>query len=545
MVLSDVRPLESYSVRGVKVNVYDLGGGIGYYEVLEPDLDPGLTRALVDGGKAREAKGRGGRGAGSAGGQRGSGLGFFAGERWHCSRPALLPLRLHPRLPLPLRPSAHLRPKRARSPRELLALISEWALRSPMPLGTEGSEESLVMRAAEEMGIEEEVMPHLKVLSYYVWRDLLADGKLSIPLRDPGIEEVALEHYGRPLSVVHRRHPDLGWMDTNLRFDDEAEVRSLVRRLAHSAGREVSVAFPYLDAVTPSGDRISLTYSSEVSVPGSSFSIRRFPERPFSMRDLVYRGALSPLMAAYYSVMVEAKAVMVFLGAMSTGKTTLMGAVTSLVPENQKVATIEDVPELNLARRRWQRFVARGSRLGLGREVSLVDLLLLSLRYRPDYVVLGEARGVEVQAFIQAAALGHGAMTTFHAESPAAAVARLSSPPLSVDSSGISLISVFSLMAKVGTGGRGGEEGYRGPSSAAPLAQARRNVGVWEQGADGELNPVFQWAGGGEGLYFYPSDPEEVWERSERLRSSASYRGLSKAEVLKELQRRADQFGGA
>ncbi|MFQ1020465.1 type II/IV secretion system ATPase subunit [Tardisphaera saccharovorans] len=473
--------IDEYKVREARVRIYEGEDG-GLYEVSEPSLDISLARA---------------------------------------SHLPLLPW-IAKRFGRALR---GVFPERADklSGRRLLEEIESHLVEAPYPLGPEGSEESMVLRAVEELGLSQPTPAQLKSLSHYVWRDLLYMGKLSVPLSDPSLEEVALESYRSPVSVIHRRYRDMGWMRTNIAFSDEAEVQAMVRRMAHSAGKEVSLAFPYLDAVDRRGNRISLTYSSEVSLPGSSFSVRKFPERPLTMADLVHSRALSPLMASYYWIMVESKVVMIIVGGMSAGKTTLLSSVCSLIPRGLKVATIEDVPEVNLPATRWQRFISRQSRLGRGRDVGLMDLLVLSLRYNADYVVLGEARGPEVQAFFQAAALGHGAMTTFHAQSPEAALVRLSSPPLSIGPSELHLISLFSLMGKVSD-----ERGYR-----------RRNLSVKEF-VDGKLKEVFQWVPGSD--EFYPADAREVVDRSSKLRDVAQALGWSEERLVRELDERARVF---
>ncbi len=488
--------IEEYRVREAKVRIYEDEEG-GLYEVSEPSLDFSLARA--------------------------HGLLSFRS-----------PFRSHLSFPVPL--STSLTSKRLSafrllipakvdqlSGRKLLEEIESHLIEAPYPLGPEGSEESMVLRAVEELGLSQPTPAQLRSLSYYVWRDLLYMGKLSVPLSDPSLEEVALESYRSPLSVIHRRHRDMGWMRTNVTFSDEAEVQAMVRRMAHWAGKEVSLAFPYLDAVDKRGNRISLTYSSEVSLPGSSFSVRKFPERPLNMADLVHSRTLSPLMASYYWIMVESRAVMIIVGGMSTGKTTLLSSVCSLIPRGSKVATIEDVPEVSVPAARWQRFISRQSRLGRGRDVGLMDLLILSLRYNADYVVLGEARGPEVQAFFQAAALGHGAMTTFHAQSPEAALVRLSSPPLSIGPSELHLISLFSLMVKSSD-----ERGYR-----------RRNASVAEF-VDGKVKEVFQWVPGSD--EFYPADARELVERSVKLREVAQAWGWSEERLARELEGRAKAF---
>ena len=494
---------------GATVSVLRLDSGQGYYLIEEPQLRCGRAGSRVWATPMAIRRFQ----------RPVSALGASL-DRMLLRRASKIRLPHHPRLGRPGNKGAE---RGVTNSEWLLGAVEEWLLRSGLPLGPEGNELNLVLRASEALGLLEAARPCLGALSYYVWRDLLYFGRASIPLRDPLVEEVSLESYQRPISVLHRSYPELGWIDTNISFSGESEVQGTVRRLAHSAGKEVSVAFPYLDVVTPSGDRVSLTFSSEVSLPGSSFSVRKFPSRPLLVKDLVANGTMSALMAAYYSLLLDDRSVIIVVGPMSSGKTTLLSALASLIPENSKVVTIEDVPELRLSLERWQRFVSRSARPGRGMSVDLMDLLQLSMRYRPDYIILGETRGVEVQAFMQAAALGHGAMTTFHADGPQSALTRLSMPPLSVGEAGLSLISAFSLMQRVKVNG-GKEE--------------RINVKVSELWR-GRLAEIFLWK---PSSGFYPSDTAHLVERSPHLRQAFRDWGWSEAQGLRELRERERSF---
>ncbi|MGC8937111.1 MAG: ATPase, T2SS/T4P/T4SS family, partial [Candidatus Methanomethylicaceae archaeon] len=156
----------------------------------------------------------------------------------------------------------------------------------------------------------------------------------------------------------------------------------------------------------------AVTFADEVTLPGSTIAIRKFPENPLSMAHLLQLGTLTPLMAAYLWLVAEYKGFIMTIGAMGTGKTTCLNCILTMIDPTLKIATVEDVPELKIPHTSWQRFKARHtySITEAKFDVDLMDLVKLSLRYRPDYIVVGEVRGEEVRALIQAAALGHGCL---------------------------------------------------------------------------------------------------------------------------------------
>jgi flagellar protein FlaI len=223
-------------------------------------------------------------------------------------------------------------------------------------------------------------------------------------------------------------------------------------KLTHLSGKHISTAFPILDAMLPGKDRLAATFRREVSPKGGSFSIRRFREEPFSIVDLIEMGTMNEEMAAYFWLLIENRMTITVIGGTGAGKTSTLNALASLVKPSMKIVTVEEIPEINLYHDNWVQFVSRES-YGLGAfktgEVTLFDLVKTSLRYRPDYIVVGEIRGEEAFVLFQALATGHGGLTTIHAENLSYTVKRLTSRPMNVAETYVPLLNVAPLVERV------------------------------------------------------------------------------------------------
>ncbi|ABM80942.1 type II/IV secretion system ATPase subunit [Hyperthermus butylicus] len=284
---------------------------------------------------------------------------------------------------------------------------------------------------------------------YYVLRDAVGFGPIDPLMKDPNIEDISCNGVGRRVYVWHRRYE---YIPTNLIFHSSEELDNLVVKLAHMAGKHVSVAFPIVDAILPGGHRLAATYKKEVTTGGSTFTIRKFREDPITIVDMIRFRTISAELAAYYWLLMEHKMPGMVLGVTGSGKTTTLNALLTLLKPSVKVVTIEDTPELKLPLENWVQLIPRMS-YGLGMEkigeISLYDLVRVSLRYRPDIIVVGEVRGEEAYVLFQAIATGHGGMTTLHAESIDAAVKRLTSPPMNIPEGYIPLMNFTLLIRRV------------------------------------------------------------------------------------------------
>ncbi len=273
-----------------------------------------------------------------------------------------------------------------------------------------------------------------KRVIYYIIRDFVGYGKIDPIKRDPNIEDISCDGPKIPVYVYHRLY---GSTRTNVRFHSEEELDSFIIKLAQRCGRHLSMAEPLLDGALPDGSRVQLSLGKEVTKKGSTFTIRKFREDPFTPIDLINFGTFSVEMLAYLWYIMEQESSTLVAGGTASGKTTTLNALSLFIKPELKVITIEDTPELNLPHENWISSVTRtgfGPQTGerkLG-EVTMFDLLKAALRQRPEYVIVGEVRGEEAYTLFQAIATGHAAMGTIHADSPQGVIHRLESEPINI-----------------------------------------------------------------------------------------------------------------
>jgi len=371
---------------------------------------------------------------------------------------------------------------------------------------------------------------NLEALRYYLYRDALGYKLIDIVIRDPRIEDISLEGVGRPLRVFHRDVSYLDWLQTNIVFAKPEDVDAIATLLAHKARRHVSTAFPIAEGTLPEKHRLALTFSYEVSPFGTGFTIRKFREEPLTIAHLIKFGTVSPLMAAYWWLLLEFKGSIFIVGAMASGKTTLLNALLSMLPPNWKIVTIEDTPELRLPHTGWRPLVARHVyTFGEAKiaEVTLFDLVKLALRERADFIAVGEIRGEEAYVFMQALATGHGGACTFHGDSVESMVARLTTPPINVPIGFLMLISNVAITRYIRIPGR---------------VPVRRVVSVHEivevrEPREVEYVTVFSWDL--ETDKHYPQSAEDLLKRSRRIRKVAELAGWDETTLVNELEERA------
>jgi len=285
-------------------------------------------------------------------------------------------------------------------------------------------------------------------LTYYIVRDFIGYGRIDPLMKDHLIEDISADGVNVPLYVWHRVYESL---PTNIIFEDEAELDSFIIRLAYLSGKNISIASPILDASLPDGSRIQMTYGSEVTKRGSTFTIRRFKADPLTISDLIVFNTISAEMAAYLWYVIENKASVIVAGGVAGGKTTMLNCLSMFIKPEMKVVSVEDTHELNLPHENWIPSVVR---LGFGHEdkkggsITLFDLLKAAVRQRPDYIIVGEVRGEEAYTLFQAMATGHLGMSTIHAESVEAIINRLGSEPMNIPKSLIATADVMMVMTR-------------------------------------------------------------------------------------------------
>ena len=291
---------------------------------------------------------------------------------------------------------------------------------------------------------------------YYLERDFIGYGIIDVPMTDSEVEDISCDGVGIPLYIYHRKY---GSIRSNLKFSSSEEVDDYVVWLAQRSGKHISVASPMLDATIPDGSRLQATLGRHVTKRGSSFTIRRFRDNPFTPVDLLKFKTMSPEMMAYLWIAIETGQSMMVCGGTASGKTTTLNATLLFIPPQMKIVSIEDTRELNLPHENW---VPSLTRAGFGAknvtsgkapgEIDMFDLLAAALRQRPQYLMVGEVRGAEAFIVFQAMATGKTCYTTFHAESVSAMVHRMENPPISLPRSLVSALNLVLLQRQVKVG---------------------------------------------------------------------------------------------
>jgi len=359
-----------------------------------------------------------------------------------------------------------------------------------------------------------------KKLTYYVVRDNIGFGKIDALMGDQLIEDISCDGINVPLYIWHRKFESI---PTNIKFDTAEELDSFALRLAYMCGSHVSIAQPLLDASLPDGSRINLTYGSEVTRKGSTFTIRKFKLDPFTVTDLVKFESLSPEMAAFLWYAVENRVSILVAGGIAAGKTTLLNCLSMFIKPDLKVVSIEDTPELNLPHENWIPAATR-THFGLSTEnadVTLFDLLKASLRQRPDYIIVGEIRGAEAYTLFQAVSTGHLGMSTVHAESVESTVYRLESAPMNIPRTLIAGIDIILVQKRVETAGK----------PVRKTVTTSEIVGLDPRSGEILTNEVYRWNPA--------NDTFDYTGRSYIIEKIAEKKGLTTEEAAEELQRRA------
>ena len=252
--------------------------------------------------------------------------------------------------------------------------------------------------------------------------EILGHGPIEPLLRDPAVSEIMVNG---PRRIFVERGGRLGVV--NAEFADEAHLRRVIDRIVSRVGRRVDEASPMVDARLPDGSRVNAIIPP-VALDGSTLTIRKFSADPLTVTDLISFGTLTPQVAELLSACVRGRLDIVVSGGTGSGKTTTLNVLSSFIPADERVVTIEDAAELQLHQEHVVRLESRPSNSEGRGEVSIRDLVRNALRMRPDRIVVGEVRDGAALDMLQAMNTGHdGSLTTVHANAPRDSIARLES----------------------------------------------------------------------------------------------------------------------
>jgi pilus assembly protein CpaF len=270
-------------------------------------------------------------------------------------------------------------------------------------------EEDIILNRSERNKLENQVIA--EILGYGPIQELINDDNVSEVMVN-GPSQVWVEQSGR-LSL------------TDIHFQDDDHVMRIINRIVAPLGRHVDEASPMVDARLPDGSRVNVIIPP-LSLIGPTISVRKFKRVPYRADELVKMGSVTPKAMVFLDAAVKSKLNIVVAGGTSTGKTTFLNVLSSFIPDDDRIITIEDAAELQQQQLHVIPLEARPPNIEGAGQVSIRDLVINALRMRPDRIVVGECRGKEALDMLQAMNTGHdGSMTTIHSNGPRDTLARI------------------------------------------------------------------------------------------------------------------------
>lgn len=280
-----------------------------------------------------------------------------------------------------------------------------------------------------------------EVLINYLITQNIGLGNIDILLKDVNLEEIVVNNAKEPVWVYHRR---FGWLKTNVMIPKETRIRHYATMIGRDVGKEITLLKPLMDAYLRTGDRVNATLSP-ISTRGNTLTIRKFAEKPWSITDFIKGHTMSIEAAAWIWLAVQNELSIILSGGTASGKTSALNAIANFFPPNHRIISIEDTRELTLPN--TLHWVPLESRLpnpeGKG-EVSLLDLVINSLRMRPDRIIVGEIRRkAEAEVLFEAMHTGHSVYATLHANNVPETITRLTNPPIEIPKALLGAVSLI------------------------------------------------------------------------------------------------------
>lgn len=278
-----------------------------------------------------------------------------------------------------------------------------------------------------------------KLITYIVQKSLDL-GFVDILITDSQIEEITINGSETEVMIYHRKY---GWLKTNLKFLGEDEVKNIASRIALENKKFFSNLNPLLDAHLRGGHRVNATLNP-ISTKGSTITIRRFSDKPWTVSDLINSKTSSSVALALIWIAIENEMSIIVSGGTGSGKTSFLNAISGFIPADQRIISVEDTREIRLPEySHWVPMEARQANQEGKGEISMLDLIINSLRMRPDRIIIGEIRKKqEAEVLFEAMRTGHSVYGTFHANTANETVARLTNAPIEIPKMNLSALGL-------------------------------------------------------------------------------------------------------
>ncbi len=280
-----------------------------------------------------------------------------------------------------------------------------------------------ILELFEQILTEENIVlsrPERQKLFEQIAAEILGFGPLQPLLEDDTITEIMVNGpknvYAERKGKIHR---------VPITFESNDHVMRVIDRIVAPLGRRIDESSPYVDARLPDGSRVNAVIPP-ISLVGPTLTIRKFSKNPITVEQLIQFGSITPEAVQFLKACVEARLNVVISGGTGSGKTTLLNVLSSFIPGDERIITIENAAELQLRQEHVVTLESRPANIEGRGEITIRDLVINSLRMRPERIIVGECRGGETLDMLQAMNTGHdGSMTTAHANSPRDAIARI------------------------------------------------------------------------------------------------------------------------
>ncbi len=305
-------------------------------------------------------------------------------------------------------------------------------------------------------------------------------GKLELLIADGDLEDIVINNADDPVWVYHKKY---GWLKTNVSVPTESQIQNYAAIIGRRVGRQITTLNPLMDAHMITGDRVNATLFP-ISTMGNTISIRKFRRKPWVITDVLENKTLTLEMAALLWLTIQYEANIIFSGGTGSGKTTILNVLMPFIPPNQRIISIEDTREIQLPRfLHWVPLTTREANPEGKGEVSMLNLLVNSLRMRPDRIIVGEIRrGEQAEVLFEAMHTGHSVYATLHADTAEQTYRRLINPPINVPES---LLEALHLIAVVFRDRRKGIRRIFQLAEIVPLTK-------WEEYKP-HINVLYKW----------------------------------------------------
>jgi archaeal flagellar protein FlaI len=350
--------------------------------------------------------------------------------------------------------------------------------------------------------------------------EMLGLGNIEFLVADPNLEEIVVLSAKEPVRVYHKT---FGWLKSNITIDNEKQIENYSSIIARRVGRQITTLTPMLDAHLVSGDRVNAVLYPICS-KGDTITIRKFAREPWTCVDFIQNGTCSAEVFALIWTAIQYEMNILFSGGTASGKTTMLNVCMPFVPSVHRIISIEDTRELQLPEHLyWTPLTTRLPNPEGKGEVSMLDLLVNSLRMRPDRIILGEMRRQqEAEVLFEAMHTGHSVYATVHADTAAETISRLVNPPINVPANLLKAVNLNVVMF------RDRRKGIRRTLQVAELIEEETDI---KQKV--KPNILYRWEPAGDKIIKHVSSIRFFDDLNRHT-------GLNSSEITKELKNKEE-----